>query len=81
MVKYVSMNTKSFEGNTSGQAEHENRSMKSNGGTHPIVALVRSLDATLSKTHHIYIIKLCEARKYIVSVPLWIKRKGAKDLT
>jgi hypothetical protein len=35
MVEYVSMDTRSFEGNTSAQAEHENRSMKSSGGKIP----------------------------------------------
>jgi hypothetical protein len=55
--------------------------MKSSGGTNPKFALVRSLNAMLSKTQHIYLIKLCEAGKYIVSVPLWSKRKGAKEFT
>jgi hypothetical protein len=41
MLKYVRMDTISFEVNTSAQAEHENRSMKSSGGTTPIFALVR----------------------------------------
>jgi hypothetical protein len=44
-------------------------------------ALVRSLDAMLSKTQQRYIIKLCEAGKDIVSVPLWSEMKGAEDLT
>jgi hypothetical protein len=81
MVKYVRMETGSFEGNTSVQAEHENRAMKSSGWTNPMFALVRSLDAMLIKTQQRYLMKLCEAGKDIVSVPLWIKRKGAKDLT
>jgi hypothetical protein len=44
-------------------------------------ALVRSLDAMLSKIQQRYLIKLCEAGKDIVSVTLWSKRKRAKDLT
>jgi hypothetical protein len=44
-------------------------------------ALVRSLVAMLSKTQQRCIIKLCKAGKHIISVPLWSKRKVAKDLT
>jgi hypothetical protein len=79
MVKYVRMDTQSFEGNTSAQAEHENRPMKSSGGTNPMFDLVRSLDAMLSKTQQRYLMKLCESGKDIISVPLWSERKGAKD--
>jgi hypothetical protein len=81
MVKYVRMDTMSFEGNTSAQAEHENRSMQSSGGINPMFALVRSLDAMMSKTQQRYLMKLCEAGKDIISVPLWNKRKGEKYLT
>jgi hypothetical protein len=81
MVKYVRMDTIPFEGNTSAQAEHENRSMKSSGGKNPMFALVRSVDAMLSKTKKSYLVKLREAGKHIFSVPLWSKRKGAKYLT
>jgi hypothetical protein len=79
MVKYVRMDTRSFEGNTSAHAEHENRSIKSSGGINPIFALVRSLEAMMSKSQQRYIMKLRGAGKYIVSVPLY-KRKGSKDL-
>jgi hypothetical protein len=81
MVKYVRMDIRSFEGNNYAQAEYENRSMKSSGGTNPMFALVISLDAMLSKTQQRYIMKLCKAGKDIISVPLWSKKKGAKDLT
>jgi hypothetical protein len=65
----------------SAHAEHEKRSMKSSGETNPMFALVRSFDAMLSKTQQRYLMKLCEARKYIILVPLWSNRNGAKDLT
>jgi hypothetical protein len=81
MVKYVRMDTISFEGNTSAHAEHEKRSMKSSGGTNPMFSLVRSLDAMLSRTQQRYLIKLCEAGKDIISVPLWSKRMGETYLT
>jgi hypothetical protein len=81
MVKYVRMDTRSFEGNTSAQAEHDNHSMKSRGETNPMCALVISLDAMLSKTQQRYLMKLCEAGKDFISVALWSKRKGVKDLT
>jgi hypothetical protein len=73
MVKYVRMDTRSFEGNPSAQAEHENRAMKSSGGLNTMSDLVRSLDVMLSKNQQIYLMKLCEARKDIISVPLWSK--------
>jgi hypothetical protein len=81
MVKYVRMDTISFAGNTSAQADHENRSMKSSGETNPMFALVISFDDMMSKTQQRYLMKLCEARKDIISVPLSSKKKEAKDLT
>jgi hypothetical protein len=49
MVKRIRMDTRSFEGNTSGQSEHGNRSMKSSGGKNPMFDLMRSVDSMLSK--------------------------------
>jgi hypothetical protein len=78
MVKSVRMDTISFEGSTSGQAEHENRSMGSSGGTNPMFALVRSLDAMISKTQQRYLLKLCEARKDIVWSLFGARGRGQK---
>jgi hypothetical protein len=80
MVKYVRMDTISSEGKTSAQAEHENLSMKSSGVTNPMFALVRLLYTMLSKIQQRYLMKICEAGKDIISVPL-SKRKVVKDLT